>query len=97
MGDFPPIDGPYKEMMVVTNKTYEQALNNQNYPVYDEQEDHISPDKIDWDNIQVKMGTNQTKQFVTMYENLMEFDERKECVTPCKSRIYGVSHMNLLK
>lgn len=76
MGGFPAIDGPYKEMMVVTNKTYEQALNNQNSPIIDEQ-DHISPEKVDWDNIQVKIDTNQTKQFVTMYENLMEFDDRE--------------------
>ncbi|MGE7770975.1 alpha/beta fold hydrolase [Viridibacillus arvi] len=76
MGGFPPIDGPYKEMMVVTNKTYEQALNNQNSPFYDEQ-DHISPEKVDWDNIQIKIDINQTKQFVTMYNNLMKFDDRE--------------------
>ncbi|MFA1819463.1 alpha/beta fold hydrolase [Virgibacillus oceani] len=76
MGGFPAIDGPYNEMMVVTNKTYEQALNNQNSPIIDEQ-DHISPEKVDWDNIQVKIDTNQTKQFVTMYKNLREFDDRE--------------------
>ncbi|ANA78821.1 alpha/beta hydrolase [Paenibacillus glucanolyticus] len=76
MGGFPAIDGPYKEMMVVTNKTYEQALNNQHSPVIDEQ-DQRSPEKVDWDRIQVKINPNQTKQFVTMYENLMEFDDRE--------------------
>ncbi|GIP34063.1 alpha/beta fold hydrolase [Paenibacillus sp. J2TS4] len=76
MGGFPPIEGPYKEMMVVTNKTYQQALSNQNCSVIDEQ-DHISPEKVDWENIQVKIDTDQTKQFVTMYENLMEFDDRE--------------------
>lgn len=75
MGGFPPIDGPYKEMMAVTNKTYEQALTNQSSPVSDEQS-QLSPDKVDWDNIQVKINPNQTKQFVTMYENLMEFEDR---------------------
>ncbi|HWO96434.1 MAG TPA: alpha/beta hydrolase [Bacillus sp. (in: firmicutes)] len=76
MGGFPPMDGPYKEMMVVTNKTYQQALNNQSSPVSNEQEDIESPEKIDWDNIKVKIDTNQTKQFVTMYKNLMDFDDR---------------------
>jgi glutaredoxin-related protein len=76
MGGFPPIDGPYKEMMVVINKTYEQALSNQNSSIINEQY-HISPKKVDWDNIQVKVDTNQTKQFVTMYENLMELDDRE--------------------
>lgn len=74
MGGFPPIDGPYKEMMVVTNKTYEQAVNNHNSPVIDQA--HINPEKIDWDNIQIKIDMSQTKQFVTMYENLMEFDDQ---------------------
>lgn len=74
MGGFPPIDGPYKEMMVVTNKTYEQAMNNHDSPVINQE--HISPEKIEWDNIQIKIDTNQTKQFVTMYENLMEFDDQ---------------------
>ena len=72
MGGFPPIDGPYKEMMVVTMKTYEQALYNQNSPVINEH-----PEKVEWDNIQVKIDTNQTKQFVTMYKNLIEFDDRE--------------------
>jgi pimeloyl-ACP methyl ester carboxylesterase len=75
MGGFPPIDGPYKEMMAVTNKTFEQALYNQNSPVINEH-DQVNPEKVDWDNIQVKIDTNQTKQFVTMYKNLMEFDDR---------------------
>ncbi|MFO1446014.1 alpha/beta hydrolase [Bacillus sp. Bva_UNVM-123] len=77
MGGFPPLDGPYKEMMVVTNKTYHQALENQNSPVFDEQENIESPEEIDWDNIKLKIDTNQTKQFVTMYKNLLDFDDRK--------------------
>lgn len=75
MGGFPPLDGPYKEMMVVTNKTYEQALYNQNSSVIKD-DAHINPEKFDWENIEVQIDTNQTKQFVTMYKNLMEFDDR---------------------
>lgn len=75
MGGFPPLDGPYKEMMVVTNKTYEQALYNQNSSVIKD-DAHINPEKVDWENIEVQIDTNQTKQFVTMYKNLMEFDDR---------------------
>lgn len=76
MGGFPPIDGPYKEMMVVTNKTHEQALNNQNSPV-NKEDDHTNPETVDWDNIRVRIDTNQTKQFVTMYKDLMGFDDRE--------------------
>jgi pimeloyl-ACP methyl ester carboxylesterase len=76
MGGFPPLDGPYQEMMVVTNKTYEQALHNQNSPAINEH-DHIQPELVDWDNIQVKIDPYQTKQFVTMYKNLIGFDDRE--------------------
>ncbi|MEH7356864.1 alpha/beta hydrolase [Neobacillus drentensis] len=77
MGGFPPMDGPYKEMLVVTNKTYQQALDNLNAPVNDEQVDNKNPENVDWDNVKVKIDTNQTKQFVTLYENLKEFNDRK--------------------
>jgi hypothetical protein len=68
------MDGPYKEMMVVTSKTYEQVLNNQHSPTYNEQEEDKIAEKIDWDNVKVKIDINQTKQFVTMYKNLMGFN-----------------------
>ncbi|MCM3543600.1 hypothetical protein M4D62_11565 [Priestia megaterium] len=68
------MDVPYKEMMVVTSKTYEQVLNNQHSPTYNEQEEDKIPEKINWDNVKVKIDINQTKQFVTMYKNLMEFN-----------------------
>ncbi len=77
MGGFPPIDGPYKEMLIVTNKTYEQSKNNQNSSVFNEQDESKSQEKVDWDNIKVKLDTNQTKQFVTLYKNLKEFDNRE--------------------
>lgn len=76
MGGFPPIDGPYQEMMVVTNQTYEQTLRSKQHSSVIDEQNLISPEKVDWDNIQVRIGTNQTKQFVTMYENLMAFDDR---------------------
>ncbi|MDM5189012.1 alpha/beta hydrolase [Bacillus sp. DX4.1] len=76
MGGYPPYEGPYKEMMVVTEKTHEQTLNNQNISEY-QQEENINPEKFDWDNIQVKLDPNQTKQFVTLYKNLMDFDDKK--------------------
>ncbi|WP_211750219.1 alpha/beta hydrolase [Paenibacillus sp. Marseille-Q4541] len=76
MGGFPPYKGPYQEMMAVTTKTYEQALNHQNNSNY-QIEENISPEEMDWDNIQVTIDANQTKQFVTLYKNLMDFDDTK--------------------
>lgn len=77
MGGFPPMDGPYKEMMVVTQKTYDQAVANQHSPASDGPKDVNSPEEIDWDNIEVKINPDQTKQFVTLYKHLMEFDDWK--------------------
>lgn len=77
MGGFPPMGGPYKEMMIVTQKTYDQAVTNQHSPVRNETKDFNSPEEIDWDNIEVKINPYQTKQFVTLYKHLMEFDDRK--------------------
>ncbi|MGG4144455.1 alpha/beta hydrolase [Paenibacillus algorifonticola] len=74
MGGFPPYKGPYKEMMIVTEKTHEQALNNPG--ISKEQfEENTTPEEIDWNNIQIKLDPKQTKQFLTMYKNLMDFDD----------------------
>jgi pimeloyl-ACP methyl ester carboxylesterase len=76
MGGFPPMDGPYKEMRVVTKKTYDQAVTNQHSPVNDEAQYVESPEEIDWDNLEVKINPDQTKQFVTLYNYLQKFDDR---------------------
>ncbi|MCP1308535.1 alpha/beta fold hydrolase [Paenibacillus tyrfis] len=76
MGGYPPYEGPYKEMMTVTEKTYEQALNHHNIPE-NPPEVHATPEEIDWNNIQVKIDPNQTKQFFTMYQSLMDFDDKE--------------------
>ncbi|WP_246861218.1 hypothetical protein [Bacillus sp. REN3] len=72
MDDILPIDDPNKEMKVATNKTFEQALYNRHSSVMNGHDD-IQPEKIGWE----KIDTNKTKQFVTMYKNLMEFDDRE--------------------
>lgn len=75
MGGFPPVNGPYKEMLTVTGKTYQQALTNLHSPAAAEQ-NSLNPEQVDWDNIQVNINPDQTKQFVTMYEQLKDFDDR---------------------
>jgi len=78
MGGFPPLDGPYKEMLIVTEKAYQQALDYQNLSNSARVKNDVpgTPDDIDWENVEVKLDQNQTKQFVTMYQNLMSFDDR---------------------
>lgn len=77
MGGFPPLDGPYKEMMVVTNKTYEQAVKN--HSTYNDKksvQEEYETDTFDWENVEVNMAPDQTKQYVTMYQDLISFDDR---------------------
>jgi glutaredoxin-related protein len=76
MGGYPPFEGPYREMLIVTQKAYEQTLNT-----YERSGKGLiagtSPEEIDWDTVQVSTTSAQTKQFVTLYQSLTEFDDRK--------------------
>lgn len=74
MGGFPPYKGPYREMLTVTAKTYEQALHpspSSKEPV----QDFGNPEEIDWDQVQVTLDSKQTKQFLTLYQSLIDFDD----------------------
>ncbi|OPG90423.1 alpha/beta hydrolase [Chryseobacterium mucoviscidosis] len=81
MGGFPPYEGPYEEMRVVTTKTYEGAMdqhkstkeNNGAEAFINEQ---FSPDEVDWDNMELKIDPAQTKQFATLYQDLIDFDDQ---------------------
>jgi pimeloyl-ACP methyl ester carboxylesterase len=76
MGGFPPYKGPYQEMLIVTQKTHTQALNNQNEAAEKSSIETENLDEIDWDNIKVSMDTRVTAQFVALYESLTAFDDR---------------------
>ncbi|MDN8588432.1 alpha/beta hydrolase [Paenibacillus sp. 11B] len=81
MGGFPPYEGPYEEMRVVITKTYEGAMdqhkstkeNNGAEAFINEQ---FSPDEVDWDNMELKIDPAQTKQFATLYQDLIDFDDQ---------------------
>ncbi|WP_338019707.1 hypothetical protein [Paenibacillus piscarius] len=77
MGGFPPLDGPYAEMLTVTNNTYQMALIQpaSSDPAESEQES-AAPEATDWDNIRIQMVPEQTRQFVTLYESLAGFKDR---------------------
>jgi pimeloyl-ACP methyl ester carboxylesterase len=65
MGGFPPLNGPYEEMLRVTTATYEMASGAQSMPAADESE---------WSG--VSLSRDQTRQFVTLYQALQEFDDQ---------------------
>nr|HET6903186.1 alpha/beta hydrolase [Ktedonobacteraceae bacterium] len=65
MGGFPPLNGPYEEMLHVTIATDEMARGTRPMPPADESE---------WSD--VSLSRDQTRQFVTLYQALQEFDDR---------------------
>src|SRR5438874_8282194 len=65
MGGFPPLGGPYEEMLRVTTANYEMASGAQAMP---------SADESEWSG--VSLSRDQTQQFVTLYQALQGFDDR---------------------
>ncbi|GGF92891.1 hypothetical protein GCM10010912_42390 [Paenibacillus albidus] len=74
MGGFPPIEGPYKEMLRVTAATYEMAAS----PAASSPGigDAWGGTTFDWSTVEVTMSEAQTKQFVTLYQSLQDFEDR---------------------
>jgi pimeloyl-ACP methyl ester carboxylesterase len=78
MGAFPPLDGPYAQMLQVTTATHEMAAANAASPPPPRAEapSDQPADEVDWSQVQVTLSEAQTRQFVTMYEALQGFDDR---------------------
>lgn len=64
MGGFPPLNGPYEEMLRVTTASYKLASGEQLEPTEDSE----------WSGS--GLSTGQTQQFVTLYQALQGFDDR---------------------
>jgi pimeloyl-ACP methyl ester carboxylesterase len=73
MGGFPPLDGPYPEMLAVTTATHELALAAAARP----REAAVARPgtETDWDSAEVTLSPEQTRQFVTLYRALEGFDD----------------------
>lgn len=65
MGGYPPLNGPYKEMLRVTTVTYEMATGARATP---------SANESEWS--EMTLTRDQTRQFVTLYQDLQGFDDR---------------------
>jgi pimeloyl-ACP methyl ester carboxylesterase len=83
MGGFPPLDGPYAQMLKVTMATHEMAVaNSASAPSSatsfqpSEQPSAEPPDELDWSQVEVTLTEAQTRQFVTLYQALQAFDDR---------------------
>ncbi len=64
MGGFSPLNGPYEEMLSVTTATYEMANGTRPVP---------SADESEWSDM--SLSTDQTRQFVTLFQALQGFDD----------------------
>jgi pimeloyl-ACP methyl ester carboxylesterase len=71
MGAFPPLDAPYGPMLTVTRAAHRMALANRDKPPA-----AVDVQPGDWDAAEVTQTPDQTRQYVTLYESLRDFDER---------------------
>ncbi len=62
MGGFPPLNGPYREMLRVTTASYERAAGIL-----------IPQEEDEWSSSSLTVG--QTQQFMTLYQALQDFDD----------------------
>ncbi len=74
MGGWPPIDGPYAEMLRVTIAAHRMAT---------EPRDPAAPtgapaasEEPDWSQVEITLSEAQTRQFATLYQALQRFDDR---------------------
>jgi hypothetical protein len=68
MGGYPPVDGPYSEMLKVTKATHEMTI-------HPEKAAAANPES-EWDAGEFTMSEGQARQFLTLYEALRGFDDR---------------------
>src|SRR6266487_5145694 len=65
LGGFPPLNGPYEELLLVTTAAYEMARGARAPP---------SAEDSEWSGM--PLSRDQTRQFVTLYQALQGFDDR---------------------
>jgi pimeloyl-ACP methyl ester carboxylesterase len=79
MGGYPPLDGPYTQMLQVTMATHELAVaSSASAPstATTSQPPAEPSDELDWSQVEMTLTEPQTRQFVTLYQALQAFDDR---------------------
>lgn len=71
MGGFPPRDGPYRSMLAVTRAAHAASTRGPDPSAISVAE----AEPGDWDSVAVQTTEAQTRQFVTLYEALQDFDD----------------------
>jgi pimeloyl-ACP methyl ester carboxylesterase len=73
MGGFPPVEGPYEAMLQVTRATHAAAVRRPDQAEVSSAD--VDPTPGDWESVEVQSTEAQTRQFVTLYESLLGFDD----------------------
>jgi pimeloyl-ACP methyl ester carboxylesterase len=79
MGGYPPLDGPYAPMLAVTTATHELAKAGPaaaGAAPAAPQAPEAPPEELDWSQVEMSLTEAQTRQFVTLYQGLQDFDDR---------------------
>jgi pimeloyl-ACP methyl ester carboxylesterase len=79
MGGWPPLEGPYAEMLAVTRATHAMAVANSASPAGTGTASKPSEEpsgEPDWSQVELTLSEAQTRQFVTLYQALQDFDDR---------------------
>jgi len=77
MGGFPPVGGPYAQMLRVTTATHAMASSASAPSTASTSPPSKEPsDAPDWSQVEVSLTQAQTRQFVTLYQALQDFDDR---------------------
>jgi pimeloyl-ACP methyl ester carboxylesterase len=72
MGGYPPLAGPYAEMLKVTRAAHDMSVANAAAPP-----PAPAPGaEVDWSTAPMTLSEGQTRQFATLYEALQGFDDR---------------------
>ncbi|MDQ0924674.1 pimeloyl-ACP methyl ester carboxylesterase [Pseudarthrobacter sp. W1I19] len=83
MGGFPPRDGPYRSMLAVTRAAHAASTRAPDPSAISLAE----AEPGDWDSVAVQTTEAQTRQFVTLYEALQDFDDVAAAVPASLSRL----------
>lgn len=78
MGGFPSLDGPYESMLAVTRAAHSMATPSAD--LVPSPNTDVEPG--DWDSVPVQTNETPTRQFVTLYEALQDFDDSSAELPP---------------
>ncbi|MFF2243483.1 alpha/beta fold hydrolase [Arthrobacter sp. NPDC058130] len=87
MGGFPPLEGPYKSMLAVTQAAHAAAAQARHQQSSEAPAADLPVEPGDWDSAAIRTSEAQTRQFVTLYEALQDFDDSAVGVAPDLPRL----------